>query len=75
MIQRKPGVHFSLFHSKVLGTKEFPLSNIPFQNVVAKIEKKEWDAKPTYVFEYADIRKPHEVLGSHDAGGKIVVKH
>jgi len=75
MVEMDPGVHFSLFHSKVLGTPEFPLTGIPFQDIVSSIEKGEWDAKPTYIFEYKDISKAHELLDSHNAGGKIVVKH
>jgi NADPH2:quinone reductase len=75
MVEMEPGVHFSLFHSKVLGTPDFPMSAIPFQDIVTKIEKGAWDAKPAYVFEYKDIQKGHEMLDSHNAGGKIVVKH
>ena len=75
MIEMEPGVHFSLFHSKVLGSPDFPLSAIPLQNIVKKLEKGEWDAKPTHAFEYKDIRKGHEMLDSHNAGGKIVIKH
>jgi NADPH:quinone reductase len=75
MVEMESGVHFSLFHSKVLGTPDFPLSAIPFQDIVTKIEKGAWDAKPAYVFEYKDIQKGHEMLDSHNAGGKIVVKH
>jgi NADPH2:quinone reductase len=75
MIQMESGVHFSLFHSKSLGGLDFPLSKIPFQEIVEKIENGQWDAKPTYVFKYEEIRKVHELLDSHSAGGKIVVKH
>ncbi|KAI5463652.1 chaperonin 10-like protein [Mariannaea sp. PMI_226] len=75
MVEMKPGVHFSLFHSKVLGSPEFPLSGIPLQEIVSKIERGAWNAKPTHVFEFRDIRKAHETLDSHNAGGKIVVKH
>lgn len=75
MIEMEPGVHFSLFHSKVLGTPDFPLSGIPLQEIVEKIENGAWDAKPTKVFEYGDIVEAHKILDSHDAGGKIVVKH
>ncbi|KAF2245931.1 GroES-like protein [Trematosphaeria pertusa] len=74
MVQMESGVHFSLFHSKVLGTKDFPLSGIPFQDIVGRIERGEWDAKPTHVFGVQDIRDAHKMLDSHDAGGKIVVK-
>ena len=75
-LEMEPGVYFSLFHSgKVLGAPEFPLSAIPFQEIVHKIENGMWNAKPTYVFEYKDIQKAHEMLDSSNAGGKIVVKH
>jgi len=75
MVQMESGVHFSLFHSKVLGTPGWELENIPLQEIVKKIEAGKWDAKPTYVFSYDDIQKAHEILDSHNAGGKIVVKH
>ncbi|KAI1178191.1 GroES-like protein [Nemania sp. FL0916] len=75
MVQMESGVHFSLFHSKVLGTKEFPLSNIPLQEIVRKIEQGKWNASPARIFEYADIVEAHRALDSHDVGGKIVVKH
>ncbi|KUJ07696.1 GroES-like protein [Mollisia scopiformis] len=74
MVEMESGVHFSLYHSKVLGTEDFPMSQIPLQEIVKKIENGEWDAKPTYVFEYTDIHKAHALLDSHNAGGKIVVK-
>ncbi|CZR69140.1 related to NADPH quinone oxidoreductase homolog PIG3 [Phialocephala subalpina] len=75
MVEMESGVHFSLFHSKVLGTQDFPLSNIPLQEIVKNIENGEWDAKPAFVFEFKDIQEAHKVLDSHDAGGKIVVRH
>lgn len=74
MIQMESGVHFSLFHSKNLGTLEFPMSGIPLQEIITKIENKAWNAEPSHVFERADIVRAHELLDSHNAGGKIVVK-
>ncbi|KIN05162.1 hypothetical protein OIDMADRAFT_50984 [Oidiodendron maius Zn] len=74
MIQMESGVHFSLFHSKSLGSAAFPLSGIPFQDIVRKIENGAWDAKPTHVFHYKDIHEGHRMLDSHNAGGKIVVR-
>jgi len=74
MVEMESGVHFSLFHSKVLGTKAFPLSSIPLQGIAKKIEQGAWDARPAHVFEYKDIHDAHRMLDSHDAGGKIVVK-
>ncbi|KAF2099700.1 GroES-like protein [Rhizodiscina lignyota] len=75
MVEMEPGVQFLLFHSKVLGTSAFPMSGIPLQDIVRKIENGEFDAKPTYVFGWKDIHSAHKMLDSHDAGGKIVVKH
>ncbi|KAF9888502.1 hypothetical protein FE257_008609 [Aspergillus nanangensis] len=74
MLQMKPGVHFSLFHGKVLGNPDFLFSRIPLQRIVQQIENGEWDARPTHVFDHQDIRKAHQILDSGDAGGKIVVK-
>jgi NADPH:quinone reductase-like Zn-dependent oxidoreductase len=59
----------------MLGTPGFPLSKIPLQTIASKIERGAWDAKPTHVFEYKDIQSAHRMLDSHEAGGKIVVKH
>lgn len=75
MVEMESGVHFSLFHSKVLGTPDFPLSAVPLQQIINKIQSGSWNAKPTYVFSYEDVHEAHRVLDSHDAGGKIVVKH
>jgi NADPH:quinone reductase-like Zn-dependent oxidoreductase len=75
MVQMESGVHFSLFHSKVLGSPEFPLSGINLQEIVRKIENGEWDARPTHVFDWKDIHAAHKLLDSHAAGGKIVVKN
>jgi NADPH:quinone reductase-like Zn-dependent oxidoreductase len=73
MVQMASGVHFSLFHSKVLGTSEFPLSEVPLQSIVQQIEQGAWDAKPTHVFAFEDIQKGHEMMDSGEANGKLVV--
>ncbi|KAI1109228.1 GroES-like protein [Nemania sp. NC0429] len=75
MVQMASGVHFSLFHSKVLGTPAFPLSEVPLRDIVRKIEEGRWDARPARIFEYRDIVDAHRALDSHDVGGKIVVRH
>lgn len=74
MLQMEPGVHFSLFHSKVLGSQDYPLGEIPMQDIVGKIEKGDWEAKPVRVFGAEEIREAHKLLDSQVAGGKIVVK-
>ncbi|KAH8902434.1 GroES-like protein [Coniochaeta sp. PMI_546] len=75
MLEMESGVHFSLFHSKMLGSPAFPLSGIPLQDIVTKIEHGVWDAQPSHAFEYEDIQTAHKMLDSGAAGGKIVVKH
>ena len=74
MLQMKSGVHFSLFHSKELGTPDFPLSDIPLQEIVDKIEAGDWDAKPARVFEVDEIQEAHKILEAQSSGGKRVVK-
>lgn len=75
MVEIASGVHFSLFHSKVLGTPDFPLAQFPLQKIIRKIENREWITMPSHVFEYRDIQSAHRMLDSHSAGGKIVVRH
>jgi NADPH2:quinone reductase len=74
MLQISAGVYFALFNSRLLGTPELPLSAIPFQSIVKRIEKGAWDANPVKIFDYKDIQKAHEMLDSSNAGGKIVVE-
>ncbi|KAK4163954.1 chaperonin 10-like protein [Cladorrhinum sp. PSN259] len=75
MLEMESGVHFSLFHSKMLGSPSFPVSGIPLQEIVTKIEHGAWDAKPSRVFDYDNIQDAHRMLDSQAAGGKIVVRH
>ena len=73
MVQMASGVHFSLFHSKVLGTPEFPMSDIPLQDVVRQLEQGAWSAAPSRVFAFDDIRAAHELMELGDVSGKLVV--
>jgi NADPH:quinone reductase len=75
MVEMPSGVHFSLFHSKVLGGPEFPLSEVPLQEIVRHIEKGDWTAQPSHVFEFGDIREAHKLLDLGEANGKVVVRH
>ncbi|KAI1328037.1 GroES-like protein [Xylariaceae sp. FL0255] len=76
MIEMPPGIHFSLYHSKVIGDDDFPVDKVfPLQEIVTKIENGKWDAEPALVFGYEEIQQAHRALDTHDTGGKIVVKH
>lgn len=61
MLQMEAGVHFTLFHSKVLGSGDF--------SVVGGA-----DAGPARVFGVGEMREAHGLLDSGAAGGKIVVR-
>lgn len=74
MIQMATGVHFSLFHSKVLGTAEFPLSDVPLQEIVRHVENGDWVTKPSHVYDFANIHEAHRMLDSGEANGKLVLR-
>jgi len=74
MLQMACGVHFSLFHSGVVGGPDFPLSEVPLQDIVRKLEEGKWSAKPSHVYDFDDIHEAHRMLDSGEANGKLVVR-
>jgi len=46
LLQLPSGVHFSFFGSFVFGTPEFPLSDIPFQEILDRVAHGVYQAKP-----------------------------
>lgn len=68
------GVQLSFYGSAfVLGTKEFPLADIPLADMIAKAEAGTYQAKPARVFRFEEIAEAHRVMEAGQAGGKIVV--
>ena len=68
------GVQFSFYGSAfVLGTKEFPLTEIPLTELIGKAESGRYQAKPARVFGFDDIVEAHQVMESGLAGGKMTV--
>ncbi|HZS60377.1 MAG TPA: zinc-binding dehydrogenase [Gemmatimonadaceae bacterium] len=57
----------------VLGTPEFPLSDIPMQRIVEKISAGAYRTKPSRVFPFDAIQEAHRLMESDQAAGKIVV--
>lgn len=57
----------------VLGSPEFPLSDIPMQHIVEKVASGAYKTKPTHVFPFESIQAAHRLMESDEAGGKIVV--
>jgi NADPH:quinone reductase-like Zn-dependent oxidoreductase len=68
------GVQFSFFGSFEIGTDDYPLSQIPFQEIVSKVERGTYTAKPSRVFEFAQIPDAHRVMERGEAAGKLVVQ-
>jgi NADPH:quinone reductase len=67
------GVQLSFFGSFEVGTDDYPLSTIPFQEIVAKVEAGTYHAKPARVFAFEQIGEAHRVMEASQAGGKLVV--
>ena len=58
----------------VLGTPVLPLSSIPFQGLIDRVEAGRYRARPAHVFDFEDIVAAHALMESGEARGKIVVR-
>jgi NADPH:quinone reductase-like Zn-dependent oxidoreductase len=74
LLQMPSGVHFSFFGSFVFGSPDFPLSDVPLQTIIDRVEDGTYKAKPAKVFGFPEIQDAHRLMESHQATGKIVVK-
>jgi NADPH2:quinone reductase len=57
----------------VLGTSDFPLTEIPLAEMIGKAEAGVYQAKPARVFGFDDIVEAHRLMESGLAGGKMTV--
>jgi len=67
------GVQFSFFGSFEVGTEAYPISAIPFQEIVGKAEAGAYQAKPARVFPFEEIPEAQRLMEASQAGGKLVV--
>jgi NADPH2:quinone reductase len=67
------GVQFSFFGSFEVGSGAYPISLIPFQDIVTRAEAGVYQAKPSRAFAFEEIADAHRVMESGQAGGKLVV--
>ncbi|WP_047244417.1 zinc-binding dehydrogenase [Chromobacterium subtsugae] len=68
------GRQLSFFASAlVFGSRDYPLGDIPFQNIIEWAESGAIPARPARVFAFEHIQEAHSVLDAQSAGGKIVV--
>src|SRR5262247_1617301 len=56
LLQMASGVYLTFFGSFVFGTPEFPLSDVPLQQIAAQVAAGRLKAKPTRVFRFDEIR-------------------
>jgi NADPH:quinone reductase-like Zn-dependent oxidoreductase len=68
------GVQFSFFGSFEIGSEAYPISCVPFQEIVKKVEAGVYRAKPARVFGFDEIPDAHELIETGQAGGKLVVR-
>ena len=75
VFQVPSGVKFSVFASAIVtGNAEFPLAEIPFQDIVDRVASGVYRAKPAKVFRFEDIQAAHRLMESNEASGKIVIR-
>jgi len=67
------GVDFNAFASLLFGTKDFPHSDIPMQQIVDRVADGTYRARPVKVFPFELIPDAHRLMESNGANGKIVV--
>ena len=67
------GVQFSFFGSFEIGGDAYPLSAVPFQKIVDKVQAGVYKAAPSRVFAFEEIADAHRVMEASQAGGKLVV--
>ncbi|APA89426.1 zinc-binding dehydrogenase (plasmid) [Paraburkholderia sprentiae WSM5005] len=74
MAQLPSGVHFSFFGSFMFGTPAFPISEVPMQLIVDRVERGLYKAKAARVLPFEEIREAHRLMEANTANGKIVVR-
>ncbi len=73
LLQMPSGVHFSFFGSFVFGTPQFPLSDVPLQDIARDVALGRYQAKPSRVFKFDEIHAAHRAMEANQANGKMVV--
>ncbi|ALE59100.1 zinc-binding dehydrogenase [Paraburkholderia sp. RL17-368-BIF-A] len=71
--QMPSGVHMSFFGSFMFGSPEFPLSEVPMQQIVDLASMNQYRGRPARVFGLSDVPMAHELMERNEAKGKFVV--
>jgi hypothetical protein len=69
------GVYPTFFGSFVFGTPGFPFSDVPLRQIANDIAEGRYQAKPSRIFKFEEIREAHRQMEENLANGKILVVH
>jgi NADPH:quinone reductase-like Zn-dependent oxidoreductase len=69
------GVKLTSFASFLFGTKDFPLSAVPLQQIVDRAASGTYQAKPVKVLRFDQLAEAHRLMEANETNGKIVVVH
>jgi NADPH:quinone reductase-like Zn-dependent oxidoreductase len=67
------GVQFSFFGSFEIGGDAYPISAVPFGEIIASVESGAYQAKPARVLGFDEIPEAHRLMEASQAAGKLVV--
>jgi NADPH:quinone reductase-like Zn-dependent oxidoreductase len=73
LLQLPSGVHLSFFGSFMFGQSQYPLSDVPLQQIVDRAATGDYQARPAKVFRFEDIQEAHRLIESNQAMGKLVI--
>jgi NADPH2:quinone reductase len=67
------GVDLNAFASLLFGTKDFPHSAVPMQQIVDRVADGTYKTRPVKIFPFEQIPDAHRLMEANSANGKIVV--
>lgn len=71
--QMPSGVHLSFFGSFNFGSGDFPLAEVPMQQIVNLVEGGQLHGRPSRVFAFSEVPHAHQLMERSEAMGKFVV--
>jgi len=73
LLQMSSGVYLTFFGSFVFGKPQFPLTDVPLQQIVDQVAAGNYKANPSKIFQFDQIHEAHRVMEANQANGKMVV--
>jgi len=67
-----PGATLSFFASVMYGQPDYPLTAVPLQDIVERVERGVYHARPVRVFSFDELPDAHRLMESNQAAGKLV---